>query len=232
MGGGPFPAHALLHPDITDLKRADHAAHLLASIVETSDDAIVSKDLNGIVTSWNRGAERVFGYTAEEMIGKSITALIPDGRHDEEPEILARIRRGERVEHYETVRQRKDGTLIDVSLTVSPVKDASGKIVGASKIARDVTEQKQAQERQELLTREIQHRTKNLFAVVHAVVSRSFVGKYTVKDAEEAVMSRLRSLAQTHVMLIDKEWQGADLGEIVRVEMSPYAGRVQVEGPS
>ena len=207
--------------DITDLKRADHAANLLASIVATSEDAIVSKDLDGIVTSWNGGAQRVFGYTAEEMIGRSIMTLIPDGRHNEEPEILGRIRRGDSVEHYETVRRRKDGTFIDVALTVSPVKDASGKIVGASKIARDVTEQKRAQERQELLTREIDHRTKNLFAVVHAVVARSFMGKRTVKDAEEAVLSRLRSLAQTHVMLIDKEWHGADLAEVLRSELSP-----------
>ena len=173
----------------------------------------------------------MFGYTAEEMIGRPIMTLIPEGRHNEEPEILGRIRRGERVDHYETVRRRKDGTLIDVSLTVSPVKDASGKIVGASKIARDITEHKQAQERQELLTREIHHRTKNLFAVVHAVVARSFAGKRTVKDAEEAVLSRLRSLAQTHVMLIDKEWQGADLAEVVRSELSPHADRVRVEGP-
>ena len=112
------------------------------------------------------------------------------------------------------------------------MKDAAGKVIGASKIARDISEKKQAQARQELLTREIQHRTKNLFAVVLAVVSRSFAGKYTVKDAETAVVSRLRSLGQTHVMLIDKEWQGADLAEIVRTEMSPYGSRVQIEGPS
>jgi PAS domain S-box-containing protein len=217
--------------DITHLKRADQAAHLLASIVETSDDAIVSKSLDGVVTSWNRGAQRVFGYTAEEMIGKPILTLIPPDRQDEEPGILERIRRGERVDHYETVRRRKDGTHIDVSLAISPVKDASGKVVGASKIARDITERKQAESRQELLTREVHHRTKNLFAVVHAVVARSFAGKLTVQDAEEAVLSRLRSLAQTHVMLIDKEWQGADLAEVVRTELSPHADRVQVGGP-
>jgi two-component system CheB/CheR fusion protein len=145
---------------------------------------------------------------------------------------LERLRRGEGIDHYETVRQRKDGSLIDISLSISPVKDAAGKVVGASKVARDISEKKQAETRQELLTREIQHRTKNLFAVVLAVVSRSFAGKYTVKDAEAAVVSRLRSLGQTHVMLIDKEWQGADLAEIVRSEMSPYAGRVKVEGPN
>jgi PAS domain S-box-containing protein len=217
--------------DVTELKKGDHAARLLASIVETSDDAIVSKDLNGVVTSWNRGAERVFGYTAEEMIGRSIITLITPDRHNEEPEILERIRRGERIEHYETIRRRKDGSLVDISLAVSPVKDTAGKVIGASKIARDITARKQLHARQELLTHEIQHRTKNLFAVVLAVVARSFAGKQTVKDAELAVLSRLHSLAQTHVMLIDKDWQGADLTEVVRIEMMPFADRVQIEGP-
>ena len=212
-------------------QRGEQTSRLLTSIIDTSDDAIVSKDVNGIVTSWNNGAKRIFGYTADEMIGRPIVTLIPPDRHNEEPEILERIRRGERIEHYETVRQRKDGTLIDVSLTVSPLRDAAGRVVGASKIARDITERKLAEARHELLTREIQHRTKNLFVVVQAVVARSFAGKQTVTEAESAVVDRLRSLAQTHVMLIDKEWQGADLAEVVRTEMSPYADRVQIEGP-
>jgi PAS domain S-box-containing protein len=116
----------------------------LAAIVESSDDAIVSKNLDGIVQSWNWGAERIFGYTAEEMIGQSITILIPISRFDEEPQILQKISHGERIDHYETVRQRKDGKLIDVSLTVSPIYDSAGKVVGASKIARDVTERHRA----------------------------------------------------------------------------------------
>jgi PAS domain S-box-containing protein len=211
--------------------RAEQSGQLLASIIATSDDAIVSKDLNGMVTSWNKGAERMFGFAAAEMIGRSITTIIPPDRHNEELEILDRIRRGKSVSTHWTVRQRKDGGLIDISLTVSPVKDAAGRVVGASKIARDISEKKQAQARLELLAREIQHRTKNLFAVVLAVVSRSFAGKSTVKDAEAAVISRLRSLGQTHVMLIEKEWQGADLADIVRSEMAPFTGRVQVEGP-
>jgi PAS domain S-box-containing protein len=218
--------------DLIERKQAEHAAQRLVAVVDSSQDAIVSKDLNGVVTTWNRGAEQLFGYTADEMIGKPITTLIPPDRHNEEVSILERIRRGECVDHYETVRQHKDGILVDISLTVSPVKDARGKVVGASKIARDISEKKQAQARQELLTREIQHRTKNLFAVVLAVVSRSFAGKNSVKDAEAAVVSRLRSLGQTHIMLIDQEWQGADLAEIVRAEMSPYGGRVKVDGPS
>ena len=117
----------------------------LAAIVESSDDAIISKDLNGIITSWNRGAERLFGYTEQEMVGQPVTMLIPPERLDEEPSILARIRRGERVEHYETMRCRKDGTAVDVSLAISPILDTHGRVVGASKIARDITERKEAE---------------------------------------------------------------------------------------
>jgi PAS domain S-box-containing protein len=226
---GGVAAHAAVAIDNARLYESERQ---LAAIVETSADAIVSKDLNGIVKSWNHGAERLFGYSAEEMIGKPIILLIPDERHSEEDVILNRVRRGERVEHYDTLRARKDGTLVNISLSVSPIKDAEGKIIGASKIARDITERKQAQARQELLTREIHHRTKNLFAVVDAVVARSFAGKRTVEEAEAAVRHRLHSLAQTHAMLLDKEWQGADLGEIVRSETTPYAGRVIIEGPS
>ncbi|MGH8093686.1 MAG: hybrid sensor histidine kinase/response regulator [Chthoniobacterales bacterium] len=117
---------------------------LYMAIVDSSDDAIVSKDLNGVVRSWNKGAELVFGYSAEEMIGQSITKLLPADRPNEERQILARLELGERLEHFETRRQRKDGSLIDVSLTISPIRNAEGVIVGASKIARDVTKQKQA----------------------------------------------------------------------------------------
>jgi PAS domain S-box-containing protein len=218
--------------DLIERTQAEQTDQRLAAIIDSSHDAIVSKDLNGVITTWNRGAERLFGYTGEEVIGKPITILIPAERHNEEPGILERIRRGERVDHYETVRQRKDGTLIDLSLSVSPVKDASGKVIGASKIARDITERKQAQERQELLSREIHHRTKNIFSVVQAVVCRSFLGKRTLEEAEQAILSRLHSLAQTHVMLIDREWQGGDFAEVVRTEMSPYADRVTIEGPT
>ncbi len=131
--------------DVTDLRRAEQASRQLAAIVESSEDAIISKDLNGIIASWNHGAERLFGYTAEEAIGKSISFLIPPERHDEEPAILERIRRGERIEHYETIRQRKDGRLLDISITVSPIRDAQGNIVGASKIARDITRRKRVE---------------------------------------------------------------------------------------
>jgi PAS domain S-box-containing protein len=212
--------------------REAQASRLLASIVSTSDDAIISKDLSGIVTSWNRGAQQLFGYTAEEMVGKRVTQLIPTLDEAEEARILARLRRGERIEHYETVRQRKDGSTVHLSLSISPIMDGAGTVIGAAKIGRDITERKEAAARQELLTREIQHRTKNLFAVVESVVARSFAGKQTVKDAEAAVRDRLRSLAHTHVLLMDKEWQGAELAEVVHMEMAPYGDRVTIQGPA
>jgi PAS domain S-box-containing protein len=132
--------------DITERRRAEEVRFRLAAVVESSDDAIVSKTLEGIITTWNKGAERMFGYTSEEVVGKSVTILMPPERVNEEPVILQRLRKGERVDHYETVRMRKDGSLLDVSLTVSPVKDSTGRIVGVSKIARDITERKRAEE--------------------------------------------------------------------------------------
>ena len=128
--------------DITDIKQAEEQSAKLAAIIQSSDDAIISKTLESVITSWNAAAERIFGYEADEMIGEMIYKLIPDDRQDEEPQIIARIRSGERVEHFETKRKTKDGRLIDVSLTISPVKDQSGNIIGVSKIARDITEKK------------------------------------------------------------------------------------------
>jgi PAS domain S-box-containing protein len=122
--------------------KADKAVGLLAAIVDSSDDAIVSKTLEGIITSWNAGAERLFGYTAKEAVGQHISMIIPQDRRDEETTILAKLRKGERIEHFDTIRMRKDGTKLEISLTISPVRDAEGKIIGASKIARDVTGRK------------------------------------------------------------------------------------------
>ena len=132
--------------DLIERSQTEEIRAKLAAIVQSSDDAIISKDLNGIITSWNHGAERLFGYTAEEAIGRPVTTLMPPDRVDEEPGILERIRRGESVEHYETVRQRKNGVRIDVSITVSPITDDDGKVIGASKIARDITERKRTDE--------------------------------------------------------------------------------------
>ena len=132
----------LVFRDVTDRRIADEAQARLATIVESSQDAIVSKTLDGVIRSWNAGAERLFDYSAHEAIGRPITLIIPPDRRDEEYEILARISGGERIEHFETVRVSKQGRLIDISLTVSPIRDGEGRIIGASKIARDITDRK------------------------------------------------------------------------------------------
>ena len=161
--------------DTTERRRVDEARIRLAAIVESSDDAIIGKDTQGIVTSWNRGAEKIFGYSAEEMVGLSITRLLPPDREREEDEILSRIRRDESVDHFGTTRKTKDGRIIHVSLTISPIKDASGKVVGASKIARDVTEtrnlERQLHQSQKMeaigqLTGGIAHDFNNLLGVI------------------------------------------------------------------
>ena len=151
--------------DISKRKQKELNNALLSAIVEGSDDAIISKDLNSTITSWNPGAERIFGYTAEETIGQPVTLLFPDELIEEEDEIINRIRNGERIDHYETVRQRKDGTLLDVSLTISPIRDSQGDIVGASKIARDITQHKQNREKREQLLREVEAERKRLSEV-------------------------------------------------------------------
>jgi PAS domain S-box-containing protein len=158
----------------------------LAAIVEFSDDAIISKDLNGVITSWNRGAEELFGYTAEEAIGNSVTMLIPPNRLDEEPSILERIRRGQRIVHYETVRRRKDGSLLEISLSVSPLRNERGKIVGAAKIARDITEQKRAEEALRQAQAELREHAANL---ERAVSERTADLKATNEHLETFVYS-------------------------------------------
>jgi PAS domain S-box-containing protein len=236
-------AVVFLHPtgiDITDRKRieaklreSEQHRRWLASIVESSDDAIVSKNLDGIITSWNRGAERVFGYSAAEAVGQPITIVIPLDRHDEERAILTRIRRGERIDHFEAVRQRKDGSLIAVSLTISPVKNAEGTIVGASKIARDITEQKKNREQIATLAREAEHRSKNLLANVQATVNLS--RSDTPEGLKQAIEGRIRALANVNSLFAETRWIGAELSAIAARELAPYSGkdesRVRVGGP-
>jgi PAS domain S-box-containing protein len=187
----------------------DRAALLYAAIVESSDDAILSKDLDGTISSWNRAANRLFGYTAEEAVGRSVTMIIPTDRLDEEPMILERVRRGERIEHYETIRQRKDGSLVDISLTVSPIKNQKGEVVGASKIARDITELKRARERRELLLREMDHRVKNLFAVAISVLSLSGRSARSVPELIGSARDRLSSLARAHTLTLSHDARDA-----------------------
>ena len=144
-GSGRFTHWVAVDRDITERKRAQGEVARLAAIVQSSDDAIIGKDLDGIITSWNAGAERIFGFSADEMVGQPIRRLIPDERQHEEDEILAKIRRGESIRHYDTVRQRKDGSRLEVSVTISPIKDAGDKIIGVSKVARDITQRKQGE---------------------------------------------------------------------------------------
>jgi len=241
--GGPRFLHVIYTPDtdqqgkfqgwiasIFDISDRAHDRERLASIVDFSDDAIVSKDLNGVIITWNRGAERIFGYSADEAVGKPITMLMPPDLQDEEPKILEHIRRGERISHYETKRRHKDGRLLDISLTVSPMKDADGRIVGASKIARDITNQKRAQEIEETLIREIQHRSNNQLAVIQAIAHQTLSGDPSLAEAKKVFDARLQALARANRQLNESSWSRVNLSEIVRSAMAPFGGRTMIDG--
>jgi PAS domain S-box-containing protein len=219
--------------DLSDRKQSEYAAQRLAAIVESSDDAIVSKDLNGFIVSWNRGAEQLFGYLAEEVTDQHISILIPQERHDEEPAILDRIRHGERIDHYETVRRRKDGRLLDISLTVSPVRDGAGRIVGASKIARDITEKKQAEQYARMLARELEHRVKNVLTTVQSLTRLTQAD--TVPEFIRVLSGRFQALAQVQSLLASNRWNGANLRDIVAEELAAFRtggeGQVRISGP-
>jgi PAS domain S-box-containing protein len=195
---------------------------LLASIVENSDDAIASKNLNGIVTSWNRAAERLFGYAPEEIVGRHISILAAPGRENEMPAILERIRRGEQVDHYDTERKRKDGTVIEVSLTVSPVRDSRGRIVGASKIARDISERRRAERERELRFGELRHRVKNLLAMVRALARRTEAEGRSAKQYRDDLLGRLEAFAVAHDLAFGND--SVDLAALVGRTLDPYAG--------
>jgi PAS domain S-box-containing protein len=184
----------------------DTAFHL-AAIVESSDDAIVSKDLTGIVRSWNQAAERTFGFTAEEMIGQSIRKIIPPDRQSEEDRVLAAVGRGERVEHFETERMRKDGSLVPISLTVSPIRDASGTVIGASKIARDITERKAAEARAQRIKRRDE-----FIARVTAALTRSLDYEQTLKTLANFAVPHIADYCVLDVL--------NDEGELVRLAVA------------
>jgi PAS domain S-box-containing protein len=220
--------------DVTARRLAEDAALRLAAIVESSDDAIVGKDLDGIITSWNTGAERIFGYMAEEIIGKPISFLIPPDYQKEEEAIIERIRRGQRVEHFETVRQRKHGSLIDLSMTISPVKNSRGKIIGASKIASDITERKRNDAQIVMLAHEAEHRTKNILATVQAAVRLSHSN--TPDELKRVIEGRINALAKVHALFVESRWTGAQLHSLVTQELLPYRDgrveRVRIDGPT
>jgi len=216
--------------DITERKATELATQRLAAIVESSDDAIISKDLNGIIKTWNRAAERLFGYREEEVVGKPINLLIPADRQNEEPEILAKIRRGEGIEHYETVRQRKDGSLVDISLTISPIVGPNGRVVGASKIARDIGERKAAERYTDVIVGEMKHRVKNSLALAASISNQTFHS--ATDDEREEFVSRLKALGNAHEALSRKSWEGACLREIVARTLEPHQnGSILINGP-
>ncbi len=164
--------------DITERTRNEEASRHLAAIVESSDDAIVSKDLNGIITSWNRGAEKLFGFSADQVINKPITVIIPPDRYHEEQQILDRIHAGERVDHFDTVRRRKDGTLVNVSITVSPIRHADGRVIGASKIARDISERVRSARRR----------------LAQYTVASLLAGSWNLEEASWAILQTIASI--------------------------------------
>jgi len=206
--------------DISARKAAEAKAQKLASIVEHSEDAIYSVDLDGNITSWNRGAERLYGYPADEVTGRSVMLLIPEERHEEERDIQARVWRGESIEQYETLRRRKDGSLFDVSLTVSPVRTLDGGLVGAAKIARDISERKRAHEQQRLLVNEMKHRIKNSLAAVQAIALQTF--QHADPEERDAFVARLHALASFHDLLTREQWHRTSLHELLTGALKPF----------
>jgi PAS domain S-box-containing protein len=221
--------------DLTERRRAEVESAQLAAIVASSDDAIISKTLEGRVTSWNEGASRIFGWEASEMIGQPILRIIPPELHDEEVEILARLRRGERIEHFDTVRLAKDGRRVDISLVVSPIRDSSGRVTGASKVARDVTERKEAEKLQRLLVDELNHRVKNTLATVQAIASHSLRRARNSEDFVSSFTGRVQALARAHHLLTERTWRGADVADLVREQVVlgvVESNRVAFSGPA
>ncbi len=215
-----------------DRKRGEEAAQRLAAIVRSSFDAIISKTLDGTITSWNASAEKMFGYTANEMIGQSIRRLIPQDRQNEEDNIRLKLIANQRVEPFNTVRVRKDGSVFPVSVTISPVTDSQGRVTGASKVARDISEQKSREDQVQILLSELNHRSKNMLAVVQSIAHRTAASDPA--DFMERFSQRLRALAVNQDLLAKNEWQGIDLQELLRAQLAPFAqeSRARIVGPS
>lgn len=217
--------------DISAGKDTQMVERRLASIIASSNDAILGIDLDMIITDWNAAAERMYGYSSEEAIGWSVLMLVPEDRQDEEPAILRRVSAGLRVEPYETRRRRKDGRLVDVLLSVSPIHDGNGRTIGASKMAQDITARKEAERLQAVLTGELSHRVKNVFATVIAISRQTLDRDGIGRDDVNAFHARVMSMAQAHDLLTHADWQRADLREVVRQVLEPYPqDRFTVDG--
>ena len=233
-GGRAIESYGVMF-DITQRKFAEEDAARLAAIVTSSEDAIISNSLTGIVTSWNRGAERLLGYNAEEMIGQPVSRIIPQDLAAEAFTTLGRVGRGEAIDPYESVRLRKDGGRIHVSLTVSPIRSAAGQVSGSSTIARDITERRNWDQRQAMLLRELSHRVKNTMAVVQSMTRQTLRTTSDPKAFAEAFEGRIRSLAAAHTLLTDNEWRGAMLADVIRIQLGgivdDMAKRFTLRGP-
>ena len=219
----------------TPLFSADEQpAGLLAAIVTSSQDAILSKTLDGIITSWNGAAERLFGYSAKEMIGRSIRTLIPADRQHEEDEILERISSGQRIENYETSRLAKDGKLLDLSVTISPLRDRDGRIVGASKVARDISDRRRYERHVETLLMEINHRSKNLLGVVQAIAFQTQAND--IADYRARFADRLQALSTNQSLIIEGDWRCVEMEALARTMVETLLEhereRVSFDGPA
>lgn len=201
-----------------------HATHLgqerLAAIVSSSDDVIISKTLDGNITSWNAAATRILGYDEAEMIGRSILTVIPPELAHEEAEFLARIRRGQRIEHFDTERLTKDGRRVHLSLTVSPLRDRTGVIIGASKVARDITERKRHEALQKLLINELNHRVKNTLATIQAIAAQSLRRSASPGEFVDSFSGRVQALARAHDLLVRGEMEEARVAEIIEEQVT------------
>ena len=196
----------------------------LGAIIEDSFDAILSKSLDGIITSWNGGAQRLFGYSREEAIGRPITLIIPDDRLHEEEDIISRLRRGERIERFETIRRRRDGELIDIEITISPVRNAQGHIIGASKVARDISERRRQTEAQSMLLREMNHRIKNLMTILQSLIGVGRRRATTVTDFADELSTQLQALSAAHQLVLGDCSENTTLDAVIRAILAPYGG--------
>lgn len=230
-GGVVTGVLATVSPDLSSNVTVDEIDRArLAAIVASSNDAIVSKTLDGRVVTWNDAATRIFGYTAGEMIGQSILQIVPPELHCEEQAILGRLGRGERVEHFDTVRVAKDGHRIDVSLTISPLRNSAGEVVGASKIGRDITDRKRAEALQMQLFDELNHRVKNTLATMQAIASLSLSQDSDPATFAARFSERLRALGAVHDLIVLGKMQGADLRELIGEAVSARTGEIVVDG--
>lgn len=221
-GSGRVVGASSIARDIGERKRHEEARARLAAIVESSQDAIVGHSFDGVITSWNAGAEKIFGYTAEEAVGKPFAILLADEKVDEVPAILKALKRGQRVEHFEVDRVRKDGKRIDVSLSISPIRDARGKVVAASTIAREFSERRREEEHKDLLIGELNHRVKNTLAVVTSLVSQTVKALDAPEAVAQAVEGRIQALGRVHTLLTESDWDQAELRALIEGEMAPY----------